>query len=223
VDKQVEDYLFERIGKAYPEANILTEETARSFDSQRPYTFAVDPIDGTDVFSQGMVGWCVAVGLLDRGLTPVAGVVFAPRLELLFFADVGKRATLNGVEIAPFDQSDCTISAKTNVMAYSGIHRQLDLGGYPGKVRSIGSAALHLCFPLVYSGVFGAVEGGGAHIWDIAGAHAVNRSLGFDLECLGGGRVGYVGMVEGNPVGDIILAGRKAHVDALRDVLRSRD
>lgn len=223
VDKQVEDYLFERIGRVYPEANILTEETARSFDPQKPYTFAVDPIDGTDVFSQGMVGWCVSVGLLDKGLTPVAGVVFAPRLELLFFADVGQRATLNGVEIDPPDLSDCAISAKTNVMFYSGIHHQLNLDGYPGKVRSIGSAALHLCFPLIYPGVLAAVEGGGAHIWDVAGAHAVNRSLGFDLECLGGGPISYAGMVEGNPVGDIILVGHKAHVDALRGVLQYRD
>lgn len=222
VDKLVEDYLFERIAGAYPVANVLTEETARAFDLQKPCTFAVDPIDGTDVFSQGMVGWCVSVGLLDAGLTPIAGVVFAPRLELLFFADAGKRATLNGVEIDPPNLPDCAISAKTNVMVHSGIHRQLDLDGYPGKLRNIGSAALHLCFPLIYPGVFGAVEGRGAHIWDIAGAHAINRSLGFDLECLGGGRVDYVRMVDGGPVGDVILAGRKAHIDALRGVLRYR-
>jgi myo-inositol-1(or 4)-monophosphatase len=222
VDRLVEDYLFERIAKAYSEANILTEETARAFDPQKPYTLAVDPIDGTDVFSQGMAGWCVSVGLLDAGLTPVAGVVFAPRLELLFFADVDERATLNGLGIEPTNLPERTISAKTNVMFHSGIHHQLDLSGYPGKVRSIGSAALHLCFPLIYPGVFGVVEGGGAHVWDIAGAHAVNRSLGFDLECLGGGSMDYAGMVEGGSVGDVILGGSKACIGALRGVLRYR-
>ena len=60
IDRRVEDYLFGEISRLYPDANVVTEETARSFDPDRPYTFAVDPIDGTDVFSQGSCsrpGW----------------------------------------------------------------------------------------------------------------------------------------------------------------------
>ncbi|MBN1579777.1 MAG: hypothetical protein JXA89_03680, partial [Anaerolineae bacterium] len=98
-DKQVEDDLFERISRLYPGANILTEETSRFFNPHKPYTFAIDPIDGTDVYSQGMAGWAISVGLLDRDLEPIAGIVFAPRLELMLFADVGKPATLNGNDI----------------------------------------------------------------------------------------------------------------------------
>ena len=53
-DQRVERYLSERIANAYPETNILGEEHVWSFDPDRPYTFVIDPIDGTDAFSQGM-------------------------------------------------------------------------------------------------------------------------------------------------------------------------
>jgi fructose-1,6-bisphosphatase/inositol monophosphatase family enzyme len=217
-DKRIDAFLFERIAALYPRANILTEEAVRAFDPERPHTFAVDPIDGTDVFSQGMAGWCVSVGLFDRALTPIAGVVYAPQLDLLLFADVGKRATLNGAELSPPSPTE-PLSDRSNVMVVSQLHRRLDLGKLPGKIRSVGSAALHLCFPLIYSGVVGSIEGDGGHIWDIAGAHALNRSLGFDLELLSGGPVDYARMIDGSPVGDVILAGHKQRVDELRAVL----
>jgi fructose-1,6-bisphosphatase/inositol monophosphatase family enzyme len=214
-DKQVEDYLFEQIARLYPEANILTEETVRSYDPSKPYTFAIDPIDGTDAFSQGMHGWCVSLGLLSE-LQPVAGVVFAPKLELLFFADVGKRATLNGSELFLSDLSD-PLSAKSNIMVASNIHRELDLSKFPGKIRSIGSAALHLCFSVAYPGVFGVVQSHRVHIWDIAGAHAINLSVGFAFEYLDGGQVDYSTMTDGGSVGHPILCGSRGRISELRD------
>lgn len=217
-DKQIDEYLFQQIAALYPQANVLTEEAVRAFDSKKPCTFAVDPIDGTDVFSQGMAGWCVSIALLDRALLPIAGIVYAPKLDLLLFADVGKRATLNGAELSPPEPSE-PLSDRSNVMVMSQLHRRLDLSKLPGKIRNIGSAALHLCFPLLYSGVIGAIEGPAGHIWDIAGAHAVNLSLGFDLELLSGGPIDYTRMIDGSPVGDVILAGHRRRIDALRDLL----
>lgn len=217
-DKLLDEYLFEQIAALYPQANILTEETVRAFDPARPYTFAVDPIDGTDVFSQGMAGWCVSTGLFDRALSPIAGIVYAPKLDLLLFADVGKRATLNGSELSPPEPLE-PLSDRSNVMVMSQLHRRLDLSKLPGKMRNVGSAALHLCFPLIYSGVVGSIEGHGGHVWDIAGGHALNRSLGFDLELLSGGPIDYAKMVDGSPVGDAILAGHKQRIEELREML----
>jgi fructose-1,6-bisphosphatase/inositol monophosphatase family enzyme len=219
-DKQIDTYLFEQIAALYPQANILTEETVRAFDPDKTHTFAVDPIDGTDVFSQGMAGWCVSVGLFDDALSPIAGIVYAPKLDLLLFTDVGKRATLNGAELSPPEPSE-PISDRSNVMVMSQLHRWLDLNKLPGKIRNVGSAALHLCFPLIYSGVVGSIEGHGGHIWDIAGGHALNRSLDFDLELLSGGPIDYTKMVDGSPVGDVILAGHKRRIGELRSMLVS--
>ena len=111
----------------------MTEEAARPFDPNRRYTFTIDPIDGTDVYSQGMTGWCVSVGLQDRNLRPMAGIVYAPRLDLLFFSDVGRAATLNGASIHVPDRAE-PLSAKSNVMIPSRSHHWIDLRAFPGKV-----------------------------------------------------------------------------------------
>jgi len=216
-DQRVEDYLYAQVAGLYPQANILAEETVRSYDPDRPYTFAIDPIDGTDVFSQGMHGWCVSLGLFNQ-LQPVAGILFAPRLGLLFFADVGKRATVNGAPVLLPDWPD-TLSAKSNIMVSSKIHQELDLSRFPGKIRSIGSAALHLCFPLLYEGVFGALQSRGVHIWDIAGAHAINRSVGFDFEYLAGGPLDYSTMTNGGATDDVIVCGSPERISELRGAL----
>jgi myo-inositol-1(or 4)-monophosphatase len=218
IDRQVEDYLFGEMSRLYPQANVITEEATRSFDPAKPYTFAVDPIDGTDVFSQGMAGWCVSVGLLDRHLTPIAGVVFAPRLDLFILADVGKEPTVGGRKIPALAAIE-SISARTNLMVSSDVHKLAGFAKFPGKIRSIGSAALHLCFPVVYPGVAGSFQRGRSHIWDIAAAHAVNLAHGFTVEYLSGETIGYAGMVDGSRATGPILSGPRPVVDALRAIL----
>ena len=44
IDRQVEEFLVDRLANSYPEAGFLTEEIARTFDPARPFTFAIDPI-----------------------------------------------------------------------------------------------------------------------------------------------------------------------------------
>jgi len=217
-DKEVEDFLVEKILSLYPTANVITEETRRPFDPDRAPTFAVDPVDGTDVFSQGMPGWCVSVGLLDGSLTPIGGVIFAPRLDLLIVADEG-RATLNSSPL-PQPRPHQPISVRSNLMVTSRIHKRLDLSGYVGKIRGIGSAALHLCYHLIYPAVIGALEGPGIHIWDIAAADAINRARGEKLRYLNGDPLDYAPLVDGRPGADVVLAGREPTVQALREVLR---
>jgi myo-inositol-1(or 4)-monophosphatase len=214
-DKQIDAFLFERVSRQHPEANILTEEAERPFDSQKPCTFTVDPIDGTDVFSQGMPFWSVVIGLHDQALKPRAGIVYAPCLDMLLMADIGRPATLNG-EAIPLHNLDEPLSGDSNIMLASKMHRRFDLTPFPGKIRNVGSAALHLCFPMLYPAVFGAVESQSVRIWDIAGPHAILLSLGFDLEYLGGGRIDYSTLTDGSPVTDIVVAGTKQRIDALR-------
>ena len=219
VDKEIEDFLSAGIGAVFPGANILAEETHRSFDGEKAYTFALDPIDGTDVFSQGMPNWCLSVGLLDRRWNPIAGIIYAPALECLVFADIGRRTVRNGAELVLSPKPE-SLSSRTNIMVSSRIHKEADLRGYPGRIRSLGSAALHLISPLIYPGVSATLEGSGVHIWDIAGAHAIHRALGLDFEFLRGGRVEYRKLIDGSPVRDLLLAGYPGPVNELKKVVK---
>jgi fructose-1,6-bisphosphatase/inositol monophosphatase family enzyme len=105
-------------------------------------------------------------------------------------------------------------------MVTSRIHKTLDLSGYVGKIRGIGSAALHLAYPLIYPAVIGALEGPGAHIWDIAAAHALNRAQDRDLVYLNREPIDYATMLDGGPARDVIMSGAVPIVETLRNVLR---
>jgi fructose-1,6-bisphosphatase/inositol monophosphatase family enzyme len=220
VDPMVENCLVEEIERKFPKANILAEENMRRFNPDKPYTFALDPIDGTDAFSQSMAGWCISLGLLNQALEPIAGIIFAPKLDLLLFADVKKVATLNNERVTVAQRNE-PLSAKSNLMVTSSIHRQLDLRQFPGKVRSIGSAALHLAGPVIYPGVFAAIDGGTGYIWDIAAAHAIVLSVGLRFEAFSGNEVKYNSMVKGSRVGELILAGSEARISALRACIKT--
>jgi myo-inositol-1(or 4)-monophosphatase len=217
-DQRVETYLTEQIRQRFPDVNVLGEESVRSYDPDKPYTFCIDPIDGTDVYSQGMAGWCVSVGLLDEALTPIAGVLVAPRLGLSFVADVGQAGTLNGRELHLPDEP-LPLSPRANLMIPSRSHRFLDLRRFPGKCRSLGSAALHLVYPLAYEAVLAGIQVPGAHIWDIAGAHALCRSVGACFEYVDRRPVAYGPLLDGRAFEEIILSGPQAQVEALKNVL----
>lgn len=77
---------------AFPEHGVLAEEgvltTQGVASKQSPYTWIVDPLDGTTNFVHGLPHFAVAIGLVHDG-QPVVGVVHAPALGETFFAARG--------------------------------------------------------------------------------------------------------------------------------------
>ncbi len=217
-DTQVEDLLYDKLTALYPEVNILTEETAHAFDPQKRYTFALDPVDGTEVFSRGLAGWCVALGLLDQSLQPIAGAIYAPCVDMMLVADVGQEVTLNGRPLHPSDQA-LPLSENSHLFVTSRIHRLLDLRRFPGKIRSLGSAELHLSLHLLYPDIVGGIQMPLTHIWDVAAAHALCRAAGLRIEYYDGREIDYSVLVGGGIAEDVLLAGSAAALQALRATL----
>jgi myo-inositol-1(or 4)-monophosphatase len=211
---------------SFPGANVVSEETKEdTFDPANSYTFVVDPLDGSLVYSYGMSGWCISVGLLDKALQPIAGVVYAPRLDLLFFADVGQKALCNKKPLPPprlFRGKNKAI----NIMISSELHRTFDLNKFKGRIRHIGSAALHLCFPALYTRLYATVEGTAIRSWDIAAAHAIHLAQGSVVEYLNGDPINYSEIfnlqVEDKPLPDNIVAGPRERVRELRHKLQRK-
>jgi fructose-1,6-bisphosphatase/inositol monophosphatase family enzyme len=141
------------------------------------------------------------------------------RSNCCLFADIGKPGTINDRAIE-VDGHMNKIETSTNIMIPSSAHQHLDLRQYRGKARSMGSAALHLTYPLIYPRVFAAVESKGAHAWDIAGAHAINRSVGSEIEYLDGRKIDYRLIMAGQPVGDFIISGTPERIAALKPLIK---
>jgi histidinol-phosphatase len=85
-DKEAEQIIRTEIARAYPEHSIFGEEYGRS-DETSPFTWIIDPIDGTRGFVMGLPQWGTLLALND-GLRPVLGVMHQPFVEETF---VGSR------------------------------------------------------------------------------------------------------------------------------------
>lgn len=97
IDKECEAFLIEKIQKTYPGHAILGEESG-AHESNSDWKWIIDPLDGTNNYSQGLPVFCVSIGVTYRDITQV-GVVYAPYLNELYVAVKGKGATLNTLPI----------------------------------------------------------------------------------------------------------------------------
>lgn len=96
-DKESEAFLIQEIGRAFPEHAVLGEESGEHAGTA-DWRWVIDPLDGTNNYSQGLPVFTVSVGLQYRQET-VLGVVYAPFLKELYTAVRGQGAFLNGKPI----------------------------------------------------------------------------------------------------------------------------
>lgn len=192
-DLAVSNALIPEIKKLYPTSNIVTEEIdLHKFDNKAPYTFILDPIDGTDAYSQGFPSWCIALGILNKDRIPCGGVIFAPRFgigtEELFFCSppYESKVYLNG----KVTQAPEHYNIPRQITTGSDILKQVNLNGYSGKLRIFGSGILHLAAPFAYSNIDSCVNTK-SFAWDVAAPHALALKLGMQVKYLDGTEVVY--------------------------------
>lgn len=93
VDKACEAYLVKEISSHYPAHSIIGEETGKHIHEGADWEWVVDPLDGTNSYSQGLPIFCVSIGVRYKG-EPVVGVVYAPYLDELYTAVKGQGAEM---------------------------------------------------------------------------------------------------------------------------------
>lgn len=207
-DVAVQEFLFQELGAAFPDAAFLGEEGDGSKTVGKGYTFIIDPIDGTSNFICGYQMSAVSVGLALDG-EAVLGVVYNPFREEMYWAEKGKGAFLNDQPLhveergmkeglvcfgtSPYnpEQTERTFNAMREVLP-----RSMDL-------RRQGSAALDIAYIAANRNVlfFECI----LSPWDYAAASCILREAG-----------GVLMTMEGTPadfnVKTSILAGTKTAV-----------
>ncbi len=101
-DVAVQNFLFEELGKAFPEAEFVGEESENSLENDA-LRFIIDPIDGTTNFMQDYRCSCISVALCKEN-DIIAGVVYNPYTDEIFSAEKDKGACLNGKKIKVSDR-----------------------------------------------------------------------------------------------------------------------
>ncbi len=96
-DVAVNKMVIEAVKKNFPGHDVLGEE--ESYRSNHgEYLWVCDPVDGTVPFSHAIPTFVFSLALVKDG-KPILGVVYDPIMDRMFFAELGKGATLNGKKI----------------------------------------------------------------------------------------------------------------------------
>ena len=104
VDLAAERVILDLVRTEFPQFSILSEESS-PIETGSPYTWVIDPIDGTRNFAEGIPHFCVVVALA-RGSDVVMGVTYDPIKEETFTAQQGLGARLNGEPISVSDRQE---------------------------------------------------------------------------------------------------------------------
>jgi fructose-1,6-bisphosphatase/inositol monophosphatase family enzyme len=227
-DLYIDRFLVREISRLFPEAAVLSEESGlrmpeRNSAAAPELYFILDPVDGTDVYSQGMPAWCVALGILDNTGNPVGAMVYAPRwgpdvrtgLFVRLDPEHPQIMTINGVQFEP--RKEFSKAPLRQIVISSKIHKTLDLRRFNGKCRNFGSSILHLLSPVIHEDIDASISAGG-FIWDIAAAHSVLSFAGMELSNLEGVPFSCsTALLNGTETGDILIAGSSANCKAVRE------
>src|SRR5210317_1988960 len=93
-DTAAEQIICDELMAARPTYGFLGEETGEIEGQDPTRRWIVDPLDGTTNFLHGLPHWAVSIALEHKGQI-VAGVVYDPTKDEMFFAEKGAGAWMN--------------------------------------------------------------------------------------------------------------------------------
>ncbi len=215
-DLRTEKILHAELSRARPNFGFLMEESGEEIGADPTRRWIVDPLDGTTNFLHGLPQFAISIALEENG-TIIAGVIYAPITEEMFWAERGGGAHLDNRRLRVSARTDLSQSIFATGIPYMGrgdhpeFTRQLNaVMEVSAGIRRFGAAALDLAY--VAAGRFDGFWESGLHAWDIAaGILLVREAGGFVSEIEGGtDMLGSGSVLAANdhlhrPLGDILL------------------
>ena len=206
-DVAVQDFLFNELGKSFPEAEFVGEEGENNIAS-KALRFIIDPIDGTTNFMQDFRCSCISVALCE-GNEVIAGVVYNPYTDEIFSAEKGRGAYLNDNKITV---SDRLLSNGLALFGTSPYHPEntdatfallRKVFDFSRDIRRSGSAAYDIC--TVACGRCEVFFEKGLQPWDIAAGTLILKEAGGKALNYEGGEIDF------SKPADVVFANPKAY------------
>ncbi|WP_198373623.1 inositol monophosphatase family protein [Roseomonas rosulenta] len=207
-DLRAEQTLREELSKARPNFAFLMEESGASGDESWEWRWVVDPLDGTTNFLHGIPHWAISVGIekrIDAERTEImAGVIYNPASDELFWAEKGVGAFLNDKRLRVSARRDIREAVFATGIPFAGVPRKAEFSAILHRVmpqvagvRRFGAAALDLAW--VAAGRYDGFWELGLKKWDIAaGLVMVKEAGGFFSDPDGGDAYASGNIVAGN-------------------------
>ncbi|WP_191084551.1 inositol monophosphatase family protein [Roseococcus microcysteis] len=208
-DLRAEQTLREELSKARPGFGFLMEESGASGDKDWEWRWVVDPLDGTTNFLHGIPHWAISVGIEKRVSETsgeiMAGVIYNPASDELFWAEKGMGAFLNDKRLRVSGRRVMNEALFATGIPFASVPRKAEfthalvrIMPQVAGVRRFGSAALDLAWTAAgrYDGYWEL----GLNKWDIAAGLVMVREAGGYVTAPDGGDPYAEGhVVAGNP------------------------
>ncbi|CAA6679086.1 MULTISPECIES: inositol monophosphatase [unclassified Lentimonas] len=185
-DFAISENLFAALRRDFAHDNYCSEEASPQdevLELEAPFTWVVDPIDGTNNYALGFPVCAISLALLHDGV-PVYGFVYDYSTQSLLEGGAGFGVLRNQKKV---NRDRMAADAQTML----GLHFPMDgdilvrlqplLEKY--RVRCLGSGALTACY--VATGYLTGVVDFRVKVWDIAAAYALCEGAGVSFEFLG--------------------------------------
>ena len=190
-DHRSEKILVSELSKARPGYAFLLEESGVIEGSDPDHCWIIDPLDGTLNFLHGIPQFCISVAL-KKGEDIIAGVIYNPILNELYWAEKGKGTFLNQerrLRVSGRRHLEEALMAMGTPYKHQNDKDILDhvnlLAGKVAGMRRFGSAALDLAY--VAAGRFDGCFSTHLKAWDLAaGILMVKESGGYICDKHGG-------------------------------------
>ena len=163
VDQRVESLIRLRLAELYPDHGIIGEEMEDHPAGPDSPVWAIDPVDGTANFVNGLPLFAASIGLLHRG-RPVIGAVWCSTSHAL------RSGVYHACGHGPlsFDGAKLEVGPNPAVRRRLAGEPRLDPGTVlPWETRKTGSAAIECAF--VAAGLLEVARFERPNVWDVAG------------------------------------------------------
>ena len=187
-DRAAEQMIREDLLHARPSYGFLGEE-GREIEGEDPTRrWIVDPLDGTTNFLHGLPHWAVSIALEHKGQI-VAGVIYDPVKDEMFYAEKGGGAWLNESRLRVSGRHKLIESFFATGLPFAGradlpetLQDLARLLPACAGVRRFGAAALDLAY--VAAGRYDGFWERGLKSWDMAAGLVIVREAGGIVEPL---------------------------------------
>ncbi len=224
-DIKSQDMLHKTLAEHFPDAVILSEEDSEEDRAQlfdEDFTgFVLDPIDGTYNFKRDMKESAISIGQITLGRS-VAGVIYDPYKQELYWAEEGKGAFCNDQPISVSTQAELASASVTTSNSYDDAAMARNLRRHLAIYEKTGTMPWTTCpgsgvliWAQVASGRTDVYHHNGLKPWDNAAAFCIAKEAGATITKLDGGAARFTDAA--------ILTGTPAIVSKLRELFDRDD
>ncbi|NGX60507.1 MAG: Inositol-1-monophosphatase [Chlamydiae bacterium] len=171
-DVASQKWIIEEIKKTFPTHTFLAEEKNIHDEPSDEILWIIDPLDGTVNFAHEVPFFAVSIAAA-KGREIVAGCVYNPMLDELFFAEKGSGAFLGNRKLSVTKRDSLENAFVATGFPYNINENPLHCIDRFGKIlekgtpiRRLGAASLDICY--VAAGRFDVFWEVGLHPWDMA-------------------------------------------------------